>query len=1179
MRRCGGLETPQICTALPFANNATVIKPKGMKHIMSSGVLQQEYQYFAFISYSRKDKQWASWLQQRLESYRLPTHITHKYDHVPKRITPVFRDQTDLAGVVLQESLEDALAASRYLIVIASPNSAASEWVGKEIEYFRAHGAENRIIPFIVDGTPFSEDAAKECFNEQLRQIVPELMGVSVEELGKHNAFLRLIASMLSLKYDELLMRDRRRRRRNRAIISMMACLLLLFTIAGVWYNTEHTAYYRTYEIRFEIPRGIDRLSAKEQKAANHSYRVTTLRGKVIRLESVDSFGNITPPLISSINTDYPKLVFHYGSDGALIRIEQYNENGELATQKILTRDGSRIAIDFRSPSDSLMSQTIAADVSYTSFNQEVTERSEIVRQINTYDEETGLLLKAMYYRDSLGTPACDSNGIYGRQYQYDQNGWVTEVSNLSARGTVRNCKFGWATVRYEYDAQGRMVSESFYNEKGQLVRNQAGIASELYTYDDSGNIILGTRYDEAGAPVLDASGVCMRSFTYNENGFIISEKHLSAAGEPAADNTGLCEKRFEYNAQGLVARMSFFDADGNAINCGDQNCARIEYEYTPEGQMRLERFFDGKGNPCCSAEDGAYAHLYEYDEYSYICYAQALDAQLNPIRTRNGFSAIRIINNANGQWLSAEFLDEQGGLALNTMNYALEECSYDAFGNMVALRYYDENRLPCNNTEGYHGIERAYEDGRLVSEKYVSADGTPAICRDYYHALAYEYDEHGNCISFKQYDAYGKLIENSQNYAEIRYRYDEYGRVLEQGMFDRYGNYATIPEQNYHRSIFSYDERGNVSREDGYCHGAQGSEHHVFLYECDEYGFRVKGTYFLSEEQMAVQPEGAMQEIFGYDPLHRLVWNETYYPDYGQSEVLTSVYDAHGYLTEERLLITDTQGGEETIESVRYVRDELGNCLRTEYYDGSGSLSVGERGYAVAVCEYTPEGYISVQEFYGESNEPLMYKGVFRQENRYDAAGNIIEQRRYGTNRQLLREADGEPACTVQEYDSRGNLTYRAMFNEHGEPGCFSGSTAHAARYCYTDTGFTLYYDLYAKDGSLLSRRYDMPYVSDVAPGSYGARLGIRAGDVILQYANWCYFDQVDPFTSLRAEIGRVRYEEKELLLCRNVQGSWKLIPVRAETADQLGLQIQNIYVDGFDSIHEAYQGYQPGE
>ena len=35
----------------------------------------QDYQYYAFISYSHKDMKWARWLQKRLETYKLPSKL------------------------------------------------------------------------------------------------------------------------------------------------------------------------------------------------------------------------------------------------------------------------------------------------------------------------------------------------------------------------------------------------------------------------------------------------------------------------------------------------------------------------------------------------------------------------------------------------------------------------------------------------------------------------------------------------------------------------------------------------------------------------------------------------------------------------------------------------------------------------------------------------------------------------------------------------------------------------------------------------------------------------------------------------------------------------------------------------------------------------------------------------
>lgn len=93
-----------------------------------------KYDYFAFISYKREDEKWAKWLQKRLESYHIPTSLRKK-DHVlPKRIRPVFRDQSELSGGNLKSEIEKGLDASKFLIVICSPRSAKSPWVSKEVK-------------------------------------------------------------------------------------------------------------------------------------------------------------------------------------------------------------------------------------------------------------------------------------------------------------------------------------------------------------------------------------------------------------------------------------------------------------------------------------------------------------------------------------------------------------------------------------------------------------------------------------------------------------------------------------------------------------------------------------------------------------------------------------------------------------------------------------------------------------------------------------------------------------------------------------------------------------------------------------------------------------------------------------------------------------------------------------
>ena len=103
---------------------------------------KRAYNYYAFISYSRKDEPWAEWLQKRLETYRIPAMLRKQNLNVPQKLYPVFRDKTDLAGGKLLEMLHEELDSSQYLIVICSPNSAGSEWVDMDVRHFMKIGRE-----------------------------------------------------------------------------------------------------------------------------------------------------------------------------------------------------------------------------------------------------------------------------------------------------------------------------------------------------------------------------------------------------------------------------------------------------------------------------------------------------------------------------------------------------------------------------------------------------------------------------------------------------------------------------------------------------------------------------------------------------------------------------------------------------------------------------------------------------------------------------------------------------------------------------------------------------------------------------------------------------------------------------------------------------------------------------
>ena len=180
---------------------------------------EQTFKYFAFISYNSKDAKWARKLQKKLEHYRMPTTIcTENGWESNHPLRPIFFAETDIQPGPLDAELEQRLEASRYLIVICSPNSAKSKWVGKEIEHFIQIGRAENIQFFIVDGIPHSGDPNTECLNPVLDKFdLPEILGANIHEkvsrfpwINKERAFVQLISKLLGVEFDSIWDRHRR---------------------------------------------------------------------------------------------------------------------------------------------------------------------------------------------------------------------------------------------------------------------------------------------------------------------------------------------------------------------------------------------------------------------------------------------------------------------------------------------------------------------------------------------------------------------------------------------------------------------------------------------------------------------------------------------------------------------------------------------------------------------------------------------------------------------------------------------------------------------------------------------------------------------------------------------------------------------------------------------------------
>lgn len=162
--------------------------------------MKEEKEYFAFISYKSEDVEWAIWLQHELEHYHLPASFNGRTD-IRQELRPVFRDIDELSAGNLPEQIKQALENSQNLIVVCSPQAAASHWVNKEVETFISLGRTDRIFPFIVEG-----NSPKEFFPPSLLALPEneERLGGDASKQGRDVAFVKVVAGMLGLGFDSL---------------------------------------------------------------------------------------------------------------------------------------------------------------------------------------------------------------------------------------------------------------------------------------------------------------------------------------------------------------------------------------------------------------------------------------------------------------------------------------------------------------------------------------------------------------------------------------------------------------------------------------------------------------------------------------------------------------------------------------------------------------------------------------------------------------------------------------------------------------------------------------------------------------------------------------------------------------------------------------------------------------
>ena len=208
---------------------------------------EQRFSYAAFLSYSHAaDDKLAPAIQSALHKLAKPWYRM--------RSVKVFRDKTSLsANPALWPAIVEALAASRYFLLMASPGAAASPWVRQEVNWWKENRSRDRLLILATDGEICWDNEAHDFDWNVTTCLPPALHGYFSEEPTwvdfrwarsgespslRHAQFraavLDLAAPLHGRAKDELDGDDVRQHRRVQQIAWAIGAVMVILTVISV---------------------------------------------------------------------------------------------------------------------------------------------------------------------------------------------------------------------------------------------------------------------------------------------------------------------------------------------------------------------------------------------------------------------------------------------------------------------------------------------------------------------------------------------------------------------------------------------------------------------------------------------------------------------------------------------------------------------------------------------------------------------------------------------------------------------------------------------------------------------------------------------------------------------------------------------------------------------------------
>lgn len=957
------------------------------------------YKYCAFISYKSTDEKWARWIQEQLQSYRLPSYICKRYPQIDKKLRPAFRYHTDILPRVLHEELEENLRYSKYLIIVCSTESAKSKWVGEEARIFIEQGKADKIITFIVNGSPYS-GGASECYHPVLKETFPkslspledkQLLGINLNEKGNQNkhylksrAVVQIVARILDLTFDELWDRERKRILRRNIYYGVVS-LFFVVLFAGLYsyYRTEYL-YYSDYVIHRGIPEGIYPINKSDLDNYQHYYKFEFSQGRLERVVHCDWFGNPSEVPNTELKDRFAIQEFNY-ENGYCSSITYYNSfETPQFVGKFTNSDHTKMDLLDWYTGNALMMEGS-------------TSRFDWNKQQDDYNIQTGW-------------PKEKSN--IGRfSFKYDNDGYLIEKKfNPIGRDILIADNEGIAGYQYQLDSLHRTIKIYYINIEEEKCSNTLGVASKQYVYSQSGKMYKTECYDIRDSLTIGEEGAAITEAILDEYGNLIEELYFDVNHKPRLNIFGFHRVTHEVTKEKNI--MSYFDANNEKTLLWYPNLNKIHKQiavYDKYGN-NIEVSYYGKEDEPCYDGSGTHGGKIKFDKKRRPVRIEYFDIDGNPTYNMYGIMVIELSYDEDNNIIERRYLDDKNNKRNSIYGYSKESRIYE-HNHLLEVRIYNSLDLlqPTSALDNAAGILFDRDDqGLIKTVTLIGPDGNPAYCASGFAHLKYSYNSDGFCEECRAFGPDKKTIAFKINtsVSKLTRSFDHNGYLLSSKGYS-WGDSLVWNNE------FKYLKNGLVQE----------------ISNKDKYGQLVNNEYGFAVIRKEYGQKNELRKEYYYDDDRSLTINDSL-----GVAILEYDYDDHQYISDiyaydanhSRTVFYNTNAWRESSEY-----DNMGNVIEKTFYDINNLPCNNLAGFHKANYEWHQNKQIVKEEYTDKNGNYVINKqtGYSICKTLFDSNGRPVQICCFGIDKEPVNSVFGYHK-QIMKYDVSGNQNFNAFYD-----------------------------------------------------------------------------------------------------------------------------------------------------